>query len=169
MCISVDHSGLNMMNHLVPGVCGEPSDELDRDAAADAQGPRLPCRPLRAQDLRASVLSLSFPLHLSSCLHVSVLMCHRQTRAGGERLIVVAFVWQGCIWNVNPYDQWGVELGKKLALKILPEIQSANEVIALFVCARSSVPACCVPVTVRTAPMIIPMSCMICQNLGGNF
>ena len=100
---------------------------------------------------------------------MSVLKCHRQTRAGGERLIVVAFVWQGCIWKVNPYDQWGVELGKKLALKILPEIQSANEVIALFVCARSSVPACCVPVTVRTAPMIIPMSCMICQNLGGNF
>ena len=29
---------------------------------------------------------------------------------------------QGVIWNVNSYDQWGVELGKQLAGKILPEI-----------------------------------------------
>jgi len=31
------------------------------------------------------------------------------------------------VWNVNSYDQWGVELGKKLALKILPEL-TASEV-----------------------------------------
>lgn len=29
---------------------------------------------------------------------------------------------QGMIWQVNPYDQWGVELGKQLANKILPEL-----------------------------------------------
>jgi glucose-6-phosphate isomerase len=29
---------------------------------------------------------------------------------------------QGAIWNVNPYDQWGVELGKALAQKILPDL-----------------------------------------------
>ncbi len=29
---------------------------------------------------------------------------------------------QGVIWNINPFDQFGVELGKKLALNILPEI-----------------------------------------------
>jgi glucose-6-phosphate isomerase len=29
---------------------------------------------------------------------------------------------QGVIWNVNSYDQWGVELGKKLASAILPEL-----------------------------------------------
>ena len=29
---------------------------------------------------------------------------------------------QGVIWNVNSYDQWGVELGKELASKILPEL-----------------------------------------------
>ena len=29
---------------------------------------------------------------------------------------------QGVIWNVNSYDQWGVELGKQLAKTILPEI-----------------------------------------------
>ncbi len=35
---------------------------------------------------------------------------------------------QGVIWNINSYDQWGVELGKQLANVILPELESAGEV-----------------------------------------
>jgi glucose-6-phosphate isomerase len=35
---------------------------------------------------------------------------------------------QGVIWNVNSYDQWGVELGKQLARAILPEIKAAGPV-----------------------------------------
>lgn len=31
---------------------------------------------------------------------------------------------QGVIWDINPFDQWGVELGKMLALKILPELEN---------------------------------------------
>ena len=31
---------------------------------------------------------------------------------------------QGVIWNVNPFDQWGVELGKALAQAIIPELES---------------------------------------------
>ncbi len=31
---------------------------------------------------------------------------------------------QGIVWDVNSYDQWGVELGKQLANVILPELQS---------------------------------------------
>lgn len=31
---------------------------------------------------------------------------------------------QGIIWNINSFDQWGVELGKALALKILAELTS---------------------------------------------
>ena len=30
---------------------------------------------------------------------------------------------QGALWSVNSFDQWGVELGKQLALAILPELQ----------------------------------------------
>ncbi len=33
---------------------------------------------------------------------------------------------QGAIWNINSFDQWGVELGKKLAQAIIPELQSAD-------------------------------------------
>lgn len=35
---------------------------------------------------------------------------------------------QGVIWGVNSYDQWGVELGKQLAKKILPELTSSGTV-----------------------------------------
>jgi glucose-6-phosphate isomerase len=35
---------------------------------------------------------------------------------------------QGVIWNIFTFDQWGVELGKALAGKILPELQNAEEV-----------------------------------------
>jgi glucose-6-phosphate isomerase len=35
---------------------------------------------------------------------------------------------QGIIWNIYSFDQWGVELGKQLAGKILPELKNNDEV-----------------------------------------
>uniref|UniRef100_A0A8D3EE47 Glucose-6-phosphate isomerase n=1 Tax=Scophthalmus maximus TaxID=52904 RepID=A0A8D3EE47_SCOMX len=35
---------------------------------------------------------------------------------------------QGVMWDINSYDQWGVELGKQLAKKIEPELKDAAEV-----------------------------------------
>jgi glucose-6-phosphate isomerase len=34
---------------------------------------------------------------------------------------------QGVIWEVDSFDQWGVELGKVLAQRIIPELESATE------------------------------------------
>ena len=34
---------------------------------------------------------------------------------------------QGAIWNIDSFDQWGVELGKVLAQRIIPELQSSAE------------------------------------------
>ncbi len=34
---------------------------------------------------------------------------------------------QGTVWNINSFDQWGVELGKVLAKRIIPELQSDAE------------------------------------------
>jgi glucose-6-phosphate isomerase len=34
---------------------------------------------------------------------------------------------QGVIWDIDSFDQWGVELGKALAKRILPELQSEAE------------------------------------------
>jgi glucose-6-phosphate isomerase len=33
---------------------------------------------------------------------------------------------QGTVWNIDSFDQWGVELGKVLALKIIPELENAQ-------------------------------------------
>ena len=33
---------------------------------------------------------------------------------------------QGAIWGINSFDQWGVELGKALAERIIPELQAAD-------------------------------------------
>ena len=33
---------------------------------------------------------------------------------------------QSVVWNINPFDQWGVELGKQLAGKILPELHDVT-------------------------------------------
>ena len=35
---------------------------------------------------------------------------------------------QGIIWNINSFDQWGVELGKQLATSILHELNDAEEI-----------------------------------------
>jgi len=34
---------------------------------------------------------------------------------------------QATVWNINPFDQWGVELGKVLAQRIIPELESKTE------------------------------------------
>jgi glucose-6-phosphate isomerase len=34
---------------------------------------------------------------------------------------------QGVIWNIDSFDQWGVELGKVLAQRIIPELQASAE------------------------------------------
>jgi glucose-6-phosphate isomerase len=38
----------------------------------------------------------------------------------------IVFV-QGAVWSVDSFDQWGVELGKALAQKIIPELESKDE------------------------------------------
>ena len=34
---------------------------------------------------------------------------------------------QGAIWNIDSFDQWGVELGKALASKVIPELRSPDD------------------------------------------
>jgi glucose-6-phosphate isomerase len=34
---------------------------------------------------------------------------------------------QGVIWNIDSFDQWGVELGKQLAARIIPELETDGE------------------------------------------
>ena len=34
---------------------------------------------------------------------------------------------QGAVWSINSFDQWGVELGKALAQRIVPELEADDE------------------------------------------
>jgi glucose-6-phosphate isomerase len=34
---------------------------------------------------------------------------------------------QGTVWGINSFDQWGVELGKALAQRIVPELTGTSE------------------------------------------
>jgi glucose-6-phosphate isomerase len=44
---------------------------------------------------------------------------------------------QGVVWNINSFDQMGVELGKVLAKVILPELQN-DEVITSHDCSTNA-------------------------------
>ena len=38
---------------------------------------------------------------------------------------------QGILWDVNSFDQWGVELGKKLARRLLPAVEENGDLTGL--------------------------------------
>jgi glucose-6-phosphate isomerase len=57
----------------------------------------------------------------------TTILAERLTPATLGALIALyehAVFTQGVIWNIDSFDQWGVELGKVLALKIAPELTS---------------------------------------------
>ncbi len=60
----------------------------------------------------------------------NVLMAEKLTPATLGRLVSfyeMSVFTQGVIWNINSFDQWGVELGKALAQRIIPELESTGE------------------------------------------
>ncbi len=60
----------------------------------------------------------------------NVLMADKLTPAALGRLVSLyemSVFTQGVIWNINSFDQWGVELGKALAQRIIPELESPTE------------------------------------------
>lgn len=60
----------------------------------------------------------------------NTLLCDRLTPAMLGKLVAlyehIVFT-QGVIWNLNSFDQWGVELGKVLAKRIVPELKGDSE------------------------------------------
>ncbi|MBY0431097.1 MAG: glucose-6-phosphate isomerase, partial [Rhodospirillales bacterium] len=87
---------------------------------------------LSAQGLSGAALDAAVPPRVFPGNRPSnALLYHRLDPFTLGRLIALyehkIFV-QGILWNVNSYDQWGVELGKQLAKKILPEMSGAGKV-----------------------------------------
>ena len=57
----------------------------------------------------------------------NLLLADRLTPAALGRLVALyehSVFTQGVIWNIDSFDQWGVELGKVLAQRIIPELES---------------------------------------------
>jgi glucose-6-phosphate isomerase len=60
----------------------------------------------------------------------NVILADRLTPEALGRLVALyehSVFTQGTIWQVNSFDQWGVELGKALAQRIIPELESQPE------------------------------------------
>jgi glucose-6-phosphate isomerase len=60
----------------------------------------------------------------------NTLLLERLTPAALGNLVALyehSVFTQGTIWQINSFDQWGVELGKALAQRIIPELQSKVE------------------------------------------
>jgi glucose-6-phosphate isomerase len=60
----------------------------------------------------------------------NTILAERMTPQTLGRLIALyehSVFTQGTIWNIDSFDQWGVELGKVLANRIVPELESADE------------------------------------------
>jgi glucose-6-phosphate isomerase len=60
----------------------------------------------------------------------NTLLLDRLTPAGLGKLVALyehSVFTQGTIWEIDSFDQWGVELGKALAQRIIPELESGRE------------------------------------------
>jgi len=60
----------------------------------------------------------------------NTILMKRMTPAALGKLVALyehSVFTQGVIWNIDSFDQWGVELGKVLAQRIIPELDSSND------------------------------------------
>ncbi len=60
----------------------------------------------------------------------NMILLDRLTPAALGKLVALyehSVFTQGTIWQINSFDQWGVELGKQLAQRIIPELESPSE------------------------------------------
>ena len=60
----------------------------------------------------------------------NTILVNRLTPEGLGKLVALyehSVFTQGVIWNIDSFDQWGVELGKVLAQRIIPELESKDQ------------------------------------------
>jgi glucose-6-phosphate isomerase len=60
----------------------------------------------------------------------NTILLERLTPAALGKLVALyehSVFTQGTIWQIDSFDQWGVELGKVLAQRIIPELESQKE------------------------------------------
>jgi glucose-6-phosphate isomerase len=107
-----DHHDLLMANLFAQAEAlafGKTADELKAEGSPDFQTPFRVCEGNRP---------------------TNVILAKKLTpRAVGSLVALYehSVFTQGAIWDIDSFDQWGVELGKVLATRIIPELQSSAE------------------------------------------
>ncbi|WP_442506706.1 glucose-6-phosphate isomerase [Novipirellula sp. SH528] len=110
-----DHQDILMANVIAQGealAMGKTADEVKSEGTADDLVPHRvfegnrPSNTIFIEQLTPSVLGKLIALYEHSTFT------------------------QGVIWDIDSFDQWGVELGKMLAKKIMPELQSSDASLA---------------------------------------
>jgi glucose-6-phosphate isomerase len=101
------------------------------EALAIGRTPDEARRELAAAGLRGEALERQLPHRVFAGNHptTSILLKRLTPHTLGALIAMYEhkiFV-QGAIWNIDSFDQWGVELGKKLAGAILPELDDERE------------------------------------------
>ena len=102
----------------------------ERRPSCSAARSRRSSSQLEAQDLSPEAIAALAPHKLFEGDRPSSTFLYRQlTPRTLGRLIALyehkVFV-QGVIWNINSFDQWGVELGKELAMQLAPIVADAS-------------------------------------------
>ena len=101
---------------------GRGEEEARQDLLADVEQGRLAAE--RVEEL------LPHKVFAGNRPSNSIFMRHLDPHALGVLLAMYehkVFV-QGCIWGINPYDQWGVQLGKTLASRVFKDLQDESPV-----------------------------------------
>jgi glucose-6-phosphate isomerase len=107
-----DHQDLLMANLFAQAEAlafGKTAEELKAEGSPDSQTPFRVCEGNRP---------------------TNVILAEKLTpRAVGSLVALYehSVFTQGAIWDIDSFDQWGVELGKVLATRIIPELQSSAE------------------------------------------
>src|SRR5699024_1527363 len=120
---SASIGSLNSSNHIDP-----PTTDLCTPSLHDAL-------PISAEEVRAEgtaedlVSARTFPGNRPT---TSIIAPELSPAVLGQLIALyehITFV-QGAVWGINSFDQWGVELGKQLALDIAPALGGDEEALA---------------------------------------
>ncbi len=116
-----DHQSILLANGLAQ------SEALMKGKTAEEVRAELVKEGLKGKELEALIPHKVFPGNRPS----NTLLFPKLTPEMLGKLVAMyehkVFV-QGVIWNINSFDQWGVELGKQLAKAILPDLKSDGEI-----------------------------------------
>ncbi len=117
------HNPLDDQHELLLANCFAQSEALMRGKTAAEVRAELKAQGLKKKEIARLAPHKVFPGNRPS----NTLLYHRLTPRNLGRILALyehkVFV-QSVVWDINAFDQWGVELGKQLARAILPEIKS---------------------------------------------